>query len=71
MHIDSIKHWLQSVMITCLVVMALTGAAIVLGVTIDVKAGVKEQRDARCLNSLCEYPCKPGQRFVKNQGCLK
>jgi len=31
----------------------------------------KIEREARCLNSACADPCKPGARFVRHAGCLK
>jgi hypothetical protein len=26
-------------------------------------------KNARCINSACDQPCKPGARFVRHQGC--
>jgi len=66
---ETLHDWLQRCLITCFIIMALTGAAIALGVTVGYAEGTKEQREARCINSLCEYPCKEGAKFVKNQGC--
>jgi hypothetical protein len=66
---DTVYDWLNRVLVTCFVIMILTGLAMALNVFSHTEE--KPQIDARCLNSLCEYPCKTGQRFVKNEGCYQ
>lgn len=53
--------WLVSFTLTVLLVVG----------TADYAIEKYDQADPRCINSLCESTCKPGSRFVKNEGCLK
>lgn len=53
--------WLVSFTLTVLLVVG----------TADYAIEKYDQADPRCINSLCEYPCKEGARFVRHQGCVK
>ena len=68
---EEVQKWLIAICTGCLWLIGCGAAILVIGFGSGYAIEKYDQSNPRCINSLCEYPCKEGARFVKNQGCLR
>ena len=67
---EEIMDWMDSLISAVAWAMTVIGSIIFIGLVSGYTVEkVNESRAAKCTNSACEQPCKPGARFVRHQGC--
>lgn len=69
---EEVTLWLNKLMMACLGLVFLCGVVLFVGFTAGYATEkYAEVRSAKCINSACETPCKPGQKFKRHEGCVK